>query len=314
MNFFQTASLLSKAGVAGINMRNANYTLIYNQRSSYPLVDDKALTKELAAEFGINIPETYALLEVQRHVRDFHAKMEGREDFVIKPSRGSGGDGIVIISGKAGKYYKKLNGDLVDPSDIEHHLSKIVSGMFSLGGYPDRALVESRVRFDPVFKKISYQGIPDIRVIVFLGVPVMAMVRLPTKMSDGKANLHQGAIGAGISIASGTTLGAVWKNEIIEIHPDTNHPVSGIVIPHWKKILKIASSCYDMTGMGYLGVDLVLDEARGPLMLELNARPGLNIQIANGCGILGRLEKVKAHAEALTDSKKRVSFALKEFA
>ena len=48
--------------------------------------------------------------------------------------------------------------------------------------------------------------------------------------------------------------------------------------------------------MGYLGVDIVIDATAGPLMLELNARPGLNIQIANQEGLVHRLRSVEAHA------------------
>jgi glutathione synthase/RimK-type ligase-like ATP-grasp enzyme len=34
-----------------------------------------------------------------------------------------------------------------------------------------------------------------------------------------------------------------------------------------------------------VGVDLVIDVERGPLMLEVNARPGLQIQVINGEGL-----------------------------
>ncbi|MGD8844202.1 MAG: sugar-transfer associated ATP-grasp domain-containing protein [Desulfobacteraceae bacterium] len=113
-------------------------------------------------------------------------------------------------------------------------------------------------------------------------------------MSAGKANLHQGAIGAGVDMATGQTLDAVWRNRVIKEHPDTGHLVSGIQIPHWEKLLQLAAGCYELTGMGYLGVDLVIDAVKGPLILELNARPGLSIQMANQCGLLPRLLKVKA--------------------
>ena len=40
----------------------------------------------------------------------------------------------------------------------------------------------------------------------------MAMLRLPTKASGGRANLHQGAIGAGVDLVTGVTHHAVLKN------------------------------------------------------------------------------------------------------
>jgi hypothetical protein len=35
---------------------------------------------------------------------------------------------------------------------------------------------------------------------------------------------------------------------------------------------------------------VMIDEDLGPLMIEVNARPGLAIQLANGVGLLRRLE------------------------
>jgi alpha-L-glutamate ligase-like protein len=149
---------------------------------------------------------------------------------------------------------------------------------------------------------------------VFQGVPVMSMVRLPTRMSDGKANLHQGAIGVGIDIATGLTLSAVQHNDIVSEHPDTGNEVIGILVPHWDKLLWLASQCYELSGLGYLGIDLVLDKDKGPLMLEMNARPGLNIQIANRTGLLHRLKKVECNIKNLIDLDERVAFAQKNFA
>jgi alpha-L-glutamate ligase-like protein len=185
--------------------------------------------------------------------------------------------------------------------------------LFSLGGHSDQALIEYRVQFDPVFAEISYQGVPDVRIIVFLGIPVMAMVRLPTRLSSGKANLHQGAIGTGVDIATGRTLTAVWRNGIVQEHPDTANPVTGVQIPHWDRLLGIAAQAHELTGLGYIGVDLVLDRDKGPLILEINARPGLNIQIANNCGLLPRLQKVEEINPKGMDLEARIAFAKRHF-
>ena len=209
--------------------------------------------------------------------------------------------------------YRMSNGSLMDQGEMDHHISSILSGMYSLGGHPDKALIEYQVKFDPLFEAISYQGVPDIRIIVFLGVPVMSMVRLPTRMSDGKANLHQGAIGAGIDIATGTTLTAVWRNDIVAEHPDTGNRVTGVKIPSWETLLELASRCYEVTGLGYQSVDIVLDKDKVPLILEMNARPGLNIQIANRAGLFPRLKMVEKNRKNLTDVRDRVAFAQQYF-
>jgi len=198
--------------------------------------------------------------------------------------------------------------------DLDHHVSNALSGLYSLGGHPDKVLIEYLVKFDPIFEAISYQGVPDIRIIVFLGVPVMAMVRLPTRMSEGKANLHQGAIGAGIDLHTGKTLSGVWQNEIVTEHPDTEQSIINVQVPEWDKLLNLAARSYELTGLGYQGVDLVLDKNKGPLILELNARPGLNIQIANRAGLLTRLQLVEQHAPSLKSVEDRITFSKQHFA
>jgi alpha-L-glutamate ligase-like protein len=312
--FVETARRLRAAGVVGINERNAYYTLPHNPRDRYPLVDDKVLTKELAARAGVAVPELYGVIEIQRQVRELPRLLAGHRDFVIKPARGSQGDGIVVVTARSRALYRAADGSLYDGEELAFHVSNIISGIYSLGGQADKALIEYRVLFDPVFEAVTYRGVPDIRIIVFLGVPVMAMVRLPTRLSGGKANLHQGAIGAGVDMATGTTLTAVWRNAIVSEHPDTGNPVSGVRIPRWETLLELAARSFELTGLGYQGIDIVLDRDKGPMILELNARPGLAIQIANQAGIRPRLEAVERHRADLRSMAERVAFAKERFA
>jgi alpha-L-glutamate ligase-like protein len=308
------AGRLEAAGVLGLNRRNATYTLIHNKRRLYPLVDDKLLTKGLAQKAGAAVPELYGVIETQRDVKGLAAIVEGHDDFVVKPSRGSGGEGIVVVAERTRGAFRTSSGTTMDAGQLAFHVSNILSGIYSLGGQPDKALIEYRVQFDPVFEAITFRGVPDIRIVVFLGVPVMAMVRLPTRASDGKANLHRGAIGTGVDIATGKTLTAVWRNSVVAEHPDTGSPVAGVAIPGWPALLDLAARSYEMTGLGYQGIDIVLDRALGPLILELNARPGLNIQIANRAGLRTRLEAVEAHRADLATAADRVAFAVENFA
>jgi alpha-L-glutamate ligase-like protein len=310
---FGLARQLTRMGVLGLNRRNAEYTLRYNPRRLYPLVDDKLRTKKLAQDAGMAVPELYGVAEENYQVRTLPEMLEQHSDFVVKPAHGSGGDGILVIFGRSRQMYRNANGSLLSREELCYHVSNILSGVYSLGGQPDRALIEYRVQIDPLFGVISYQGVPDIRVIVFLGVPVMSMVRLPTRMSGGRANLHQGALGAGIDIKNGITLTAVWRNGIVGEHPDTGNAVMGVKIPNWEALLRLAARCYQLTGLGYQGVDIVLDKDKGPLILELNARPGLNIQIANRSGLLPRLSLVEQNHKALNGVEERVAFAQEHF-
>lgn len=284
---------LRQFGLLGMNQRNGDYVSRYNPRHFYPLVDDKLQTKQLAMDAGIAVPELYAVIEIEHQIGCLEEILADHDEFAIKPAHGSGGEGILIIKGRRKNLYRKLNGVLLSESDIGHHISNILSGMYSLGGQPDKALIEYRVEFSSEFEHISYQGVPDIRTIVFRGVPVMAMLRLPTRQSDGKANLHQGAIGVGINLATGRTSSGVWCEEIVAQHPDTGFAIADIQIPYWDKIMTLAAGCQQLVSLGYIGVDIVLDAGLGPLMLEINARPGLSIQIANQKGLLPFLRRVE---------------------
>lgn len=305
---------LRKNGILSINQRNSDYVLRYNPRKRYPLVDDKLKTKKLAIKAGIAVPELYEVIETEHQIKNIEKILLAYKDFVIKPAHGAGGDGIIVVTDRVFGRYRQINGKLITPQEISYHLSCLLSGAYSLGGHADYAIIEHRVVVDPVFQEVSYEGIPDIRIITLLGYPAMAMVRLPTRLSGGKANLHQGAIGVGVNLATGKTLGGVYHNDAIDYHPDTLKPIVDIEVPFWNKILEIAASCYELTGLGYLGVDIVLDKDHGPLMLELNARPGLNIQIANREGGLKRYKAIEAQAALGQESiAERVAFSLKSF-
>jgi alpha-L-glutamate ligase-like protein len=313
MNPFTVADRLHNIGLLGMNGRNGDYISRYNRRKLYPLVDDKLLTKQLANKFGIATPELYATFDVSAEIKHAHEKLDKYQNFVVKPANGSRGNGILVIKGRIGDNLRLANHRLLAWDDLRFHMQNILSGIYSLGGQDDHVIVEYCVEFDHVFDSITFLGVPDIRLITYKGVPVMGMLRLPTGESEGKANLHQGAIGAGIDLATGRTLTAVSHNSVVRQHPDTLADITGVQIPSFDRMLDIAAGCNEMTGLGYVGVDLVLDRTKGPLMLELNARPGLNIQIANRAGLAARLEAVdRANAGSLPRAK-RIAFAKEMF-
>ncbi|MCK7545756.1 alpha-L-glutamate ligase-like protein [Marinobacter bryozoorum] len=304
---------LRKAGILGMNERNVSYIARYNDRRAYPLVDDKLKTKLLAEEFDIKTPRLRQVVRQQHEIGHFREMAVDLEGFAIKPSKGSGGKGITVIKRREGDQYVKASGAHLTLGYLERHLSNILAGLYSLGGTPDVAIVEDLVRPTALLSKVSFQGVPDIRIVVFQGYPVMAMLRLSTRASDGKANLHQGAVGVGLDIGSGRALNAVQFNRQILLHPDTGLPVSDICIDDWDTMLVMAARCYEATGLGYIGVDLVLDEVEGPLLLELNARPGLAIQMANGKGLLPRLGNIESLKRPHYTPEKRAAYAMTTF-
>lgn len=303
----------TKAGILGINARNSDYIFPNNPRRLYPLVDDKLETKKLAQQAGIQTPELYATIDNLHAIRRIRQIVGDRQSFVVKPAKGSGGGGIQVFDAVTPLGFRKASGQLMTDSEMRYYLSNIISGMYSMGGQPDRVIIEYTVQFDPLFQDITFQGVPDIRVLLYKGVPVMAMLRLPTRASDGKANLHMGGIGVGINMGTGTTLRGVQFGKPMDIQPETGHPITGYTIPGWEALLEMASRFYDITGLGYVGVDLVLDEHKGPMLLEVNARPGIAIQVANRCGLKPRLDAVDTTEEELFFPLSRAQFAMKTF-
>ena len=302
---------LKQRGILGMNKRNIAYISRHNPRHLYPLVDNKLKTKLLAQKAGIGTPNLIATIENQHDVSQLEQLLFGSHGFAIKPAKGSGGKGILILNRHDEHHFVKNNGTLMSLLDLQRHVSNILSGLYSLGGTPDVVIIEELIKFNPQFDGYSFEGVPDIRVIVFKGFPVMAMMRLATHASDGKANLHQGAVGVGLDIATGQPLHAVQNGQSITHHPDTGKKLSQLIINNWDELLVLAARCYEVTGLGYLGADMVLDLDKGPMLLELNARPGLTIQVANGTGLLHRLKPIErlSISELNQSPQKRVELA-----
>jgi alpha-L-glutamate ligase-like protein len=260
------------------------------------------------------VPELLGVVRYQHDVEEVYKILDKHQGFCIKPAKGSGGKGILVILGSDEKGYRKASGEYVSYDEIVRHITNILAGLFSLGGAADVAMIEALIEFDPVFTGLSHEGVPDIRIIVFKGYPVMSMLRLATHASDGKANLHQGAVGVGINIADGVARAAVQFDRPVSTHPDTGRELLNIKIEGWHEILHLSASCYEMSDLGYLGADVVLDYNRGPMILELNARPGLAIQTANRMGLLPRLQAVEAIVGRRRPSiEQRVEFAVNNF-
>lgn len=304
---------LNQLGMLNMNRRNVDYISRYNSRVSYPLVDNKLKTKLVVAEYDVRTPRLLQVVRQQHEISHFRQMAEDLTGFAIKPAKGSGGKGITVITGRDGDEYVKASGARVSAPYLERHLSNILAGLYSLAGTPDVAIVENLVESIPGLARYSFQGVPDIRIVVFQGYPVMAMLRLATTASDGKANLHQGAVGVGLNITNGRSLNAVQFNRPITLHPDTGLALENIAIDDWQEMLVMASRCYEATGLGYMGVDLVVDVNEGPLLLELNARPGLAIQMANGRGLLPRLRQIEALRRPHFTPEERAAFAMETF-
>ena len=279
-------------GILGMNARNLAYIRPNNLKGAIHLADNKLRSKEVLFKSGIPVPKIYGIVRNRKELEIFKWA-DLPKSFVLKPNHGGGGEGIKIIFGqRKDQSWVSTEGKPITIKDLRDHIMDIFEGFYSLSGISDIAFFEERIKISKNLKPYAYKGIPDIRVIVYNKVPVMAMLRLPTKESGGKANLHLGGIGLGIDIATGVTTHAVMYDRRIEKTPDTKLKLSGIKIPYWKEILEIAIKCQEVSKVGYVGVDVAIDKDRGPVVLEINAHPGLSIQIANLAPLKYRLQKV----------------------
>lgn len=281
--------------ILGLNARNLTYLRPSNNLRAVRIADNKLTTKRILKKAGLPVPETFSIVSQIKDLREFDWTTLP-PSFVLKPNQGLGGEGILIIYGRKKKFpypWVKADRKQLDNRDLESHALNILEGTFSRTGLPDIAFFEERVKLLKLLKPYSFRGIPDIRIIVYNSVPIMAEMRLPTRESGGKANLHLGGIGVGIDMGTGVTTTAIHRDRLIEYAPETKLPLSGIQIPEWKEVLRMAINAQQATRIGFLGIDIAIDREKGPVVLELNVRPGLSIQIANMSPLNERLKRVR---------------------
>lgn len=289
--------------ILGMNARMIDYIRKANSPSAIRLANNKLATKKALQKAGLATPRLFSVIKNRSELKYFRwTRLPS--SFVLKPTSSSGGSGIVVVFGrnKQGNWVKANKSEIFIP-ELREHILDILDGNFSKSSVPDTAFFEQRVKIHAELKPYSIKGIPDIRIIVYNQVPVMAMLRLPTEESEGRANLHMGGIGVGIDISLGITTTAILHHRLILSVPHTRLPLAGIRIPFWNEILLLASRASTACELNYVGVDIAIDRDDGPLVLEVNARPGLDIQFANLAPLKSRLKRVEGLAKKSIEKK-----------
>lgn len=283
---------MKASNILGMNARSRLYTGRYNSLKAKKNADSKLQTNRLLRAAKVAKPAIFARFRSVEKVYSFDWNCLPSR-FALKPSRGLGGDGIIVVKKKLGDgTWMTSSKEKLTTEDLKLHTLDILEGAYSMGNEPDVAFVQEFIGRHKAFKKFAFRGTPDIRIVVFNKIPVMAMIRLPTKESGGRANIHQGAIAVGIDIATGITTQAIWHGEQILLKPGTKRKLRGIKIPRWNTILTMAVEAQIASSLGYCGVDIVLHPEKGPMVIEINAQPGLQIQMANMDGLHKRLDRV----------------------
>ncbi len=284
MNFFNRANQ-----ILGMNARNLEYVSRHNSQADKKFADDKIFTKNFLSSRGIGVAKLFHV--VKNHTQLTPEFIEALpEKFVLKPNKGFGGGGIYVFVGKRGNKWITPSGEKFDYNSIYRHCIEILEGKYSISGVRDSIIFEEVLVAHPSFRRLTEVGLPDVRVIVFNRVPVLAMLRVPTEESDGKANMELGAYGIGIALSTGKTTGAAYHSQFLKKLPN-GEPSVGFEVPFWDEILLASARIQHTTGIGFLGCDFVVTSS-GVKVLEVNARPGLKIQVANRVPLKPRLKKV----------------------
>ncbi len=277
--------------ILGINERNLSYVYKYNSKEFFELADDKVKCKEVLESKNIACPKTLGVISKMGEIESVWAELQVCDKLVIKPAMGAGGNGIIILRKNDKGHWYSPDG-ILTAEEIHSHLSCIIMGMFSKS-HSDKVLIEEFIESHDFFSSIFPKGVPDIRIILVNDQIVMGMLRLPTKKSGGKANLHQGGLGVGLDLESGQMLQAYDGSTYHNVHPDTGSQIYQKHLPYWERIKEISLQTSKAFPLNYLGVDLILDKDRGPMVMEINVRPGLAIQLANKKGLKSSLINTK---------------------
>ncbi len=276
--------------ILGLNRRDLEFIFPRNPKHLIlEIAANKVNAKKLCMDDGLPVPDMLFLIKTRDDLKNIKWD-QLPEMFALKPCGGGRGCGIWVAIGKHDTYWQSFSGKKLDSYDLSIRVLDILDGVHSREGRDDWAFFEERIvtTRDIIGEKTF--GLPDIRIIFCDGKPALAMTRIPTKKSNGKANLHQGAIGMGIDISSGETTFAVHLGRSCFNHPDTKKPLLNRAVEGWPHILDLAYRAAKVSKLGYVGIDLVIDDRKGPLILEINAKPGLDIQIANQTGLRSRLQ------------------------
>jgi len=278
LEYLRFREILGSGPVLSINERNVSLVNALNTPELLELAADKVQSKAVLRERGVPVADDLAVCRTHTQLGEVLETANELDAFALKPNRGSQGNGILIVTGRDAEDFVTPSGRRLTSGDISHHICEILAGSFSQDGSEDVAFIEPLLQQHERLDEIAALGLSDIRVILHEQEIVSAMLRMPTRLSNGKANLHQGALGLAIDLASGRIAHASLKGKSVDIHPDTHCPLIGFQLPHWAETLMTARNASHAIPLGYIGVDICIDQTRGPLVLEVNGRPGIEIQ------------------------------------
>lgn len=282
-----------------LNARNLLYIKPFNPKKNIRLANNKLKTKIFLEKREIPFPQTYGTIRNQSDLDNFSFGALPHHTFVIKPTHGSKGKGILIVkktTDEEGSHHYHVSNDTdkepITEKEIKNHISDIIDGKYTISNKRDTALIEEKLLPSSSFQQFCEWWLADIRVIVSNLVPVAAMLRVPTQASGGKANLAQGWVAMGIDIATWAITTLYYNNKrYTNYFPKPFAHLKGTKIEFRNTLLTYSSQIQLYVNLGYLALDWVITDD-GPKLLEINARAGLEIQNVSGLWLKQRLDRI----------------------
>ena len=277
-----------KNSILGLNYRNLKLQ-VFNKKDAVNFANNKLKTKHFFSVRGIPVPKLMGIFKDREDVNKFDFANLNK-DFVIKPNQGSEGKGIIPFKERKGDKFITVSNKEYTINELKNHIINITQGIYN-NGYKDIAFFEQRIKNSPELNKITYKGLPDVRVFCYNQIPIMAMLRVPTKESEGRANLAENAMAIGINLSNGEPNYYYYKGKISKKDPINKNPIKKI--PNFIRVLQVAVKCAQLSKLKLVGCDIAFNEKNEPCLIEINARPGLKIQLANKDSLKERINKIK---------------------
>ena len=275
-----------------MNKRYLKYIKAFNPKKDMKLADSKLKTKKLLQDLDIPSPKLIDVIKNRKQLQNYDFSKFEWEEFVVKPNKWSKWKWILICK-MINKNIVKISWQLIDIDTFKKQIADILDGRYSMTMWADIAFIEEKIIPWDDFSIFCEYGLADIRLITMQLVPVMAMLRYPTKESDGKANIAAGWVWFWIDIASGKITSMYHNRKIyIKEFPEDYKQFQWKQISYWDDILLYSSQIQYFTNIWYLWLDWTIAQP-WPNLIEINAMAGMEIQLVNGEWLENRLKKVE---------------------
>lgn len=253
------------------------------------ILKDKLLFAPMLAPYA-RVPEVLGLVERGTVYPLAAAELTGAEALlgraaeggvILKPAAGNKGKGVLSVMRDPPTGELRLNGQPTTAGVVAQKLA-------TLDGY----LVVARVQQAAYAEQIFSGSANTIRIITMrdpdngeVFVPA-AIHRFGTAATAPTDNFQTGGVSAAIDLATGALGRAVrFPTETggelrwLAAHPDTQAPISGVVIPRWAEVKETVTALVEAYRfLKYVGWDVVVSDA-GIVIIEGNHNINLGLQV-----------------------------------